>query len=165
MQKPLHISPGPEYTQRRNNVASIVYRAICAEYHLEHNKDWWVEPEKVVRNDHAWILWDFPIQTDKPLLHNRPGIMLINYKEQTSLIIDISVPRDENIQDKELEKIDKFQSLEIDLELWKVKIILISVVVGALGAIIADRLAGWLAQIPGTISEVDLQRSALLGMA
>ena len=91
--------------------------------------------------------------------------MLINYKEQTSLIIDISVPRDENIQDKELEKIDKFQSLEIDLELWKVKIILISVVVGALGAIIADRLAGWLAQIPGTISEVDLQRSALLGMA
>ena len=80
-------------------------------------------------------------------LHNRPDIVLINYKEQTGLIIDISVPRDENIQDKELEKIDKYQSLKIELELWKVKIMVIPVVVGALGAI-ADRLPGWLAQIP-----------------
>ena len=52
--------------------ASRVYRAICAEYNLEHSKDWWVEPEKVVRDDHAKILWNFPIQTDKHLLHNRP---------------------------------------------------------------------------------------------
>ena len=40
----------------------------------------------------------------------------------------------------------------------------IPVVVGALGAI-ADRLPGWLAQIPGKISEVELQKSALLGTA
>ena len=40
----------------------------------------------------------------------------------------------------------------------------IPVVVGALGAI-ADRLAGWLAQIPETISEVELQKSALLRTA
>ena len=82
--------------------------------------------------------------------------MLINYKAQTALIIDISVPRDENIQDKKLEKIDRDQSLKIELEqLWKVKIMLIPVVVGALGAI-ADRLPGWLVQIPGTIRQVEL---------
>ena len=76
--------------------------------------------------------------------------MLINYKEQTGLI---AVPRDENIQDEELEKIDKYQSLKIELEqLWKVKIMVIPVVVGA----IADRLPGWLAQIPGTVSEVEV---------
>ena len=94
-----------EYTKRHNNVASIIYRAICAEYDLEHCKDWWVESEKVVRNDHAKILWDFPIQTDKHLLHNRPDIVLINHEEQTGLIIDIAVSRDENIQDKKLEKL------------------------------------------------------------
>ena len=42
--------------------------------------------------------------------------MLINYKEQTGLIIDIAVPRDENIQNKELEKINKYQSLKIELK-------------------------------------------------
>ena len=35
------------------------------------------------------------------------------------------------------------------------------VVVGALGAI-ADRLPSWLAQIPETISEVEMQKSARL---
>ena len=93
-----------EYTDRHNNVAPILCRAICAEYNLDHSKDWWVKPEKVVRNDHAKILWDFPIQTDKHLLHNRPDIMLINYKEQAGFRIDSAVPRDENIQDKRLEK-------------------------------------------------------------
>ena len=64
-----------------------------------------------------------------------------------------------------MKKINNYQSLEIELEqLWKVKIMVIPVVVGALGAI-ADRLPGWLAQIPGTISKVDLQKSALLGTA
>ena len=65
-------------------------------------------PKKVVRNDHAKIIWDFPIQTDKHLLHNRPDIVLINYNEQTNLIFDIAVPRDENIRDKEFEKIVKY---------------------------------------------------------
>ena len=41
---------------------------------------------------------------------------------------------------------------------------MIPVVVGALGAIV-DRLPGWLAQIPETVSEVELQKSALLGTA
>ena len=40
----------------------------------------------------------------------------------------------------------------------------IPVVVGAPGAI-TDRLPGRLAQIPETISEVELQKSALLGTA
>ena len=91
--------------------------------------------------------------------------MLINYKEQTDLVIDISVPRDEKTQDKELENINKYQSLKIELEqLWKVKIMVIPVVVGALAAI-ADRLPGWLAKIPGTINEVELQKCNLLGTA
>ena len=40
---------GTEY----NNVASIIHGAICTEYNLEHSKDWWVRPEKVVSNDQA----------------------------------------------------------------------------------------------------------------
>ena len=75
--------------------------------------------------------------------------MLINYKEEAGFIHDIAVSRDENIQDMKIKKIDKYQSLKIKLEqLSKVKIMVI------LLGVIADRLPGWLAQIPGTISEV-----------
>ena len=93
---------------------------------------------KVVGNDHAKILWDLPFQTDKHLLYNRPDIVLINYKKRTGLIIDIAVPRDENILDKELEKIDQYQSLKIELEQWKVKIMVFPVVVGALTGCLAS---------------------------
>ena len=87
-----------------------------------------------------------------------------NYK-QTGLISGILVPRDENILDKKLENIGKYQSLKIMLEeLSKIKIMVIPAVFGALGAI-TDRLSAWPAQIPGTISEVELQESALLEMA
>ena len=48
---------GIDYTERRNNVPSIVYRVICTEYNLEHSKDWWVERERIVRNDRTKILW------------------------------------------------------------------------------------------------------------
>ena len=55
--------------------------------------------------------------------------------------------------------------MKIKLEqLWKVKIMVIPVAVGAPGAI-ADRLPGWLAQIPGMISEVERQKSVLLRTA
>ena len=50
------------------------------------------------------------------------------------------------------------------IQLQKVKIMVVPVVVVALAAI-AARLPGWLAQIPGTISEVELQKSALLERA
>ena len=90
--------------------------------------------------------------------------MLSNYKEQTDLVIDIAVLEDENTQDKKLEKIDKYQILKPELEqLCKVKIMMISVVVCALG-VIPGRSPGWLAQIQGTISEVELQKRDLLGM-
>ena len=72
---------GIEYTEKHNNVASIVYGAICAECKIDHSKDLWVDPEKVVKNDHAKILLDFSIQTHKHLLHNQPDNVLINYKD------------------------------------------------------------------------------------
>ena len=72
---------GTEYTKRHNYVASIVYRTLCAEYDLEHREYWWVKPEKLVKNNHAKILWNVPIQTDKHLLHNRLEIVLIKFKK------------------------------------------------------------------------------------
>ena len=48
-------SQGPS-TLRDNNVVAMVYRVLCAEYNLEHSYDWWVEPERVFRNDLTKIL-------------------------------------------------------------------------------------------------------------
>ena len=51
---------GTKYTQRHNHVASVVHRAICAEYDLQHSKDWWVEPESVVQEQSRQDLLGLP---------------------------------------------------------------------------------------------------------
>ena len=48
-----------KYTPK--NVVPILYRVMCARDNLKHSKDRWVEPERVVRSDHAKSLWDLPI--------------------------------------------------------------------------------------------------------
>ena len=63
----------------------------------------------------AKIFGDFPVQTDIQMPNNWPDIILINHPEKTGFIIDIGVPRDGNIKDKEMEKIDKYQPLKIKL--------------------------------------------------
>jgi hypothetical protein len=156
---------GTSYMERHNYVASIVYRAICSEYNIELPAEWKAEPHKVVENQHAKILWDFHIQTDRMVQHNQPDIVLIDKDAKTGLIIDIAVPMDGNIRDKELEKIDKYQQLKEELQtLWKVRMTVIPVVIGALGAV-TERFPGWISLIPGKINAIRLQKAALLGTA
>ena len=127
---------GTAYVERHNQVAGIVYRAICAQYGLRQPVNWWEVPEKVVENTEAKILWDFYIQTDKHVLANQPDIVVVDKKTKTATIIDIAVPNDSNIANKEKEKIEKYQPLREELErCWKVQATVIPVVVGALGAV------------------------------
>ena len=153
---------GTSYTERHNQVALIVYRAMCRRFELPIPSNWWEYPEKVVENDQAKIIWDFQIQTDTMVGANQPDIVLINKPERKALIIDIAVPADTNLRDKELEKITKYQPLCEELRrIWNVNTKVVPVVVGALGAV-TPSLQTWLAEIPGDISDLALQKSALL---
>ena len=44
--------------------------------------------EKVLESDSCKILWDFSIQTDKKLKHNKPDITVIDKVNKACLIID-----------------------------------------------------------------------------
>ena len=106
------------------------------------SRDWQAKPERVVRNDHAKILATFPVQTNKHLLQNWPDTVLINCKKQTGLIIHIAVPRDENIPDKKLKKIQILVTKKARKTLES-QIMVIPVIVGPPGEIV-DRLPGCL---------------------
>ena len=56
-------------------------------------------------NEKCKIFWDFGIQTDKEIEHRRLDILVIDKEKRECKIIDIAVPRDQNIKLKELEKI------------------------------------------------------------
>ena len=61
----------------------------------------------------------------------------IDKKEKEVVIIDVAIPGDDRVKDKELEKVEKYQLLKGEVgKVWRMpKVIVIPVVIGALGAI------------------------------
>ena len=59
------------------------------------------EPESVVENKNFKILWDFIIQCDHMIEYRRPDIVVIDKVKKETMIIDVAVPRDTRVCDKE----------------------------------------------------------------
>ena len=63
-------------------------------------------------------------------------MVVVNKKEGSCKIIDFAVPGDSTIDKKEKDKIEKYQDLGKELQkIWNLKVKIISLVVGSLGAI------------------------------
>jgi len=50
-------------------------------------------------------LWDFPIQTDHEIRHNRSDIVVLDKAKRKVSLIDISVPNVRNVAEKPVQKI------------------------------------------------------------
>ena len=120
----------------------------------------------MLENNEIKLLWDFPIQTDRKLEHNRPDITIVFKKKRECQLIDIACPGDIRVETKESQKIETYVDLGIEIKrLWKMnKVSIIPVVIGALGTI-PKRLEKFMKEI-GTDMKIDLlQKSVLLGTA
>ena len=69
---------------------------------------------------------------------------MVVYKQQRkAVVIDVAIPSDSNIKKKEHEKLEKYQGLREELEeMWKLKVTVVPVVIGALRAV-TPRLGQW----------------------
>ena len=158
-----------EYIKRHNNVAKGVYIRIGEELELfKKNENHWYkfEPTSVVENENYKLLWDFPIQTDRELVHNKPDIVIIDKVNQIVQIIDISIPSDYNVITKRNEKITKYIDLSIEIKkMWNMqKIAIIPVIIGATGTVYKT-IKNEINLIPGHINIETLQRIAVMGTA
>ena len=60
---------------RHCNVAKVLHWKLCQKWGFNKAEKWYIQkPQKVLKFDIRKILWDFPIQADKTLEHNRPDI-------------------------------------------------------------------------------------------
>ena len=108
---------------------------------------------------------DFSIQTDRTISANRPDIVVRDHINKTCILIDVSIPSDQNTSLKAFEKISKYKDLEIEIEKsLKQKTKTIPVIVGALG-VINKSAKKYLQEIPGQIPIQEVQKIALLGTA
>ena len=91
--------------------------------------------------------------------------MIIDKRDKSCQIIDVAIPEDNGVREKEDEKVEKYQDLAREVrKMWGVKTKVIPVVVGALGSIplrLNDNLRAIEVGIPVGL----IQRCALLGSA
>jgi hypothetical protein len=59
------------------------------------------------------ILWNQGIHTDREGLANRPDIIIKNVKDKICLLVDVAIPSDRNVIQKESEKKIKYKNLSI----------------------------------------------------
>ena len=66
--------------------------------------------------------------------HNRPDVVVIEKSERKWTLIDFSVPIDLNVEKKEREKCEKYESLASEIrKVYKFRTEIVPVVIGALG--------------------------------
>ena len=105
-----------EYKRRHGNVAKKVHWDICKRNGLEHSEKWCEHaPEGAVQNEKIKVLWDINIQCEKLIEARRPDLIVIDKKEQKGIIIDIAVPTDVIVDQKEKEKVETYQDLKREI--------------------------------------------------
>ena len=120
-------------------------------------------PKPVYEEGDVTVLWNQAVHTDGEVTANRPDIIIKNKKEKTCTLIDVAIPADRNVVQKEAEKKFTYKSLCIVIQrMWNLKCTNIPVITGATG-IVTRSLRKNLEAVPGKHSIDSLQKTAILG--
>jgi len=69
------------------------------------------------------LLWNQEVHTDREITANRPDIIIKNKKEKTCTLIDMAIPADRNVMQKDAEKKLKYKSLCTGIQrTWNLKL-------------------------------------------
>ena len=133
---------------------------------IEVSKKWYQhESETVVENEKSKILWDMNMQTDHVIEVRRPDMVVIDKAKNHWQIIDFAVPYGSRVEQKVLEKKEKYQNLARELKkIWNMKATVTPVVIGALGAI-PKKLKKGLQDLGIETKIVELRKSAVIHTA
>ena len=72
-------------------------------------------PKVIVENEVIKVPRDINIQSDNLIEARRPDLIVIDKKEQKGIINDITVPADVTVEEKEKEKVEKYQNLKKEI--------------------------------------------------
>ena len=149
---------------RHDKACTHLHYSICKALGTETTDKWYTHtPKPVYEKGNVTVLWNQAVHKDGEVTANRPDIIIKNTKEKTCTLIDVAIPADRNVVQKEVEKKLKYNSLCIEIErMWNLKCTIIPVIIGAT-AIVTRSLRKNLEAVPGKHSIDSLQKTAILG--
>jgi hypothetical protein len=148
---------------RHDKVCAHLHYSICKALGFEMTDKWYTHTPEPMYEEDVTVLWNHAVHTDREVTANRPDIIIKNKREKTCTLIDVAIPADRNVVQKEAEKKLKFKNLGIEIQRkWNLKCTIIPVVIGATGTV-TKGLRKNLEAIPGKHSTDLQQKTAILG--
>jgi hypothetical protein len=97
-------------------VCTHLHYSICKTLGIETTENWYFHiPKPVRQHEDITVLWNQGIQTDREVLANRPDIVIKNMKDKICLLINVAIPSDRNLIQKESEKKLKYKNVSIGI--------------------------------------------------
>ena len=123
-----------EYKRRHDKVGQNVHWQLCKKYGFECGQNWYQHvPVPVLENEEIKLLWDFTIQVDREIANYRPDIVIFNKVKRYCLIVDVAIPGDHRIDQKEIEKITKYADLKLEISrMWNCEATVVPIILGHL---------------------------------
>jgi hypothetical protein len=86
------------------SVHIYIHYSICKILGIETTKNWYTHiPKSVSQHEDITVPWNQGAQTDREVLANRPNIIIKNKKDKICLLIDVAIPSDRNVIQKQSE--------------------------------------------------------------
>jgi hypothetical protein len=122
---------------RHDEVCKHLHFSICKTLGIETTEKWYSHiPKPACQHEDITLLWNQGIQTDREVLTNWPDIIIKNKKDRICLLIDVAIPSDMNVIQKESEKKLKYKYLSIEIQrMWNMKCFVIPAIIGATGIV------------------------------
>ena len=106
-----------EYKRRYDNVTKYLHWCLCEKYELDRANKWYDhKPDGVIENINHKILWDVIIQCEIEFEARRLDITVVNKQRKEIKTMDVEIPGDVRVCEKELERIDKYRLLKDEIE-------------------------------------------------
>ena len=87
------------------NDCTHLHYSICKALSIETTDKWYTHlPKPVCEVGDVTVLWNQAVPTDREVTANRPDIIIKNKREKTCTLIDVAIPADRNVVQKEAEK-------------------------------------------------------------
>jgi hypothetical protein len=113
-----------DYLERGNSMAKVVHQTLAKRYGLTETElsYYKCKPGNVLNNHRSKIFWDTPIIRDRSVEANRPDFYLFDKKVETTNIVDIGIPLDDNLETTIAEKKRTYLPLVVELkDIYKLK--------------------------------------------
>jgi hypothetical protein len=108
-----------EYLMRHDKVYTHLHYSICKVLGIETTDKWYKHlPKPVYKEGDVTVLWNQAVHTVREVTANRPDKIIKNKKEKTCTLIDVAIPTDRNIVQKDVE-IQEFMYRGYDIVQWQ----------------------------------------------